>query len=65
MSRIKKTRTYSVVTACENFEDVVIADLEKAGLESPDDIEDVEYAMDGAKIKYTFWVETNKEETDD
>lgn len=56
--RVKKVRTYSMlVVDKEGFEDVILRDLEKAGLESPDDIEDIEYLEDGTKIRYTFWIE--------
>lgn len=54
-----------LVIANDCFEDVVIRDLEQAGLESPDDIEDVEYLDNGAKIRYTFWIEKNQENATD
>ena len=53
-----------MVTAAENFEDVVVTDLEKAGLESSDDIEDVEYLDDGVRIRYTFWVSVEENNDD-
>lgn len=46
------------------FEDVVLNDLYKIGLQGPEDIEDVEFIPCENKYRYVFWIEKEEQEND-
>lgn len=65
MGKKKVSKSYSIwKIAHDGGMSDIVADLEKHGLSSPDDIDDIQWSADGTKIKYVFYIEVENDQED-